>query len=631
MSVSASSTGADGLVCLHFTPFAALLGGLCLGIATAGKLVTSGRVLGISGAVKGLLAKTSAAPEPLLDRLLWRAVFLAGLFAGAGVLVGVLPGAFEAVPDSFPLWRNAVAGVLVGAGSSMGNGCTSGHGICGSARLSVRSFLFTCVFMACGILVATFAETAARLDVANHVVSYAWPTQAPGASFPVTSGGFWELTPAEGTVAAVTAAGGILFYGLLIATGRAMCRTPGAAVPAVADQPPRPCGPPSARGSKRSLASPSASDCSDTASAYGADGAAAAAGVADKAAAATALTKGGGGGKDALVVFVHAPADGSPKEPPASPSAVAAASISASPTAANDPNRRRLLAQALDLVAEGGAGLVFALGLGVSGMTHPTKVAGFLSARKSWDPSLTFVMGGAVAVAIVAYQAVLRFNLLARPLFCRSWSLPSVALVDLRLVLGAVLFGAGWGLAGLCPGPALVIMVKGDRHVLVYVAAMLAGILLDAYALNPMFDRVKHQLSLRRALSRGAAVDTALPRGNSYGLGAKIPDPNLELGISNPESREDLDSRLTSRPVAEAWAHPSCMGASPRASSLRALAPQGGRSTGSLTTPPGIESPTSPPHQPGARARAGARAAVEEVQAAVAAPAAGLPHTPMQI
>ncbi|GFR50741.1 hypothetical protein Agub_g13007, partial [Astrephomene gubernaculifera] len=102
-------------------PATAALGGLLLGLATAGKLLLTGRVLGISGAVKGL---TAGDPAP------WRFAFLMGLSLGAVAMTGMLPSAFETLPASFPVWRAALAGLLVGVGSSMGNGCTSGHGIC---------------------------------------------------------------------------------------------------------------------------------------------------------------------------------------------------------------------------------------------------------------------------------------------------------------------------------------------------------------------------------------------------------------------------------------------------------------------------------------------------------------------
>jgi hypothetical protein len=120
------------------------------------------------------------------------------------------------------------------------------------------------------------------------------------------------------------------------------------------------------------------------------------------------------------------------------------------------------------------AGLVFGLGLLVSGMVSPAKVQGFLDVAGAWDPSLAFVMAGAVALAAVAF-AVAGKRALA--LLGASMALPQASAIDRRLVLGAVVFGIGWGLAGFCPGPALVALGAGKLKALVFVAAMLAGML----------------------------------------------------------------------------------------------------------------------------------------------------------
>jgi uncharacterized protein len=117
-------------------------------------------------------------------------------------------------------------------------------------------------------------------------------------------------------------------------------------------------------------------------------------------------------------------------------------------------------------------GLVFALGLGLSGMTHPAKVVGFLDVTGAWDPSLAFVMGGAVVVNYLFFRLVLRRP---HPLYDSRFRLPDASRVDAPLVVGAALFGAGWGLAGLCPGPALVSVATLRSDALVFVAAMTAG------------------------------------------------------------------------------------------------------------------------------------------------------------
>jgi 3-mercaptopyruvate sulfurtransferase SseA/uncharacterized membrane protein YedE/YeeE len=119
------------------------------------------------------------------------------------------------------------------------------------------------------------------------------------------------------------------------------------------------------------------------------------------------------------------------------------------------------------------SGLLFALGLGVGGMTQPSKVLAFLDVAGDWDPSLAFVMGGALLVYFFVGRVALARP---RPLFDDTFHVPTRRDVDARLVLGAVLFGAGWGLAGYCPGPALVSLASGRATVVVFVAAMLAGI-----------------------------------------------------------------------------------------------------------------------------------------------------------
>ena len=118
------------------------------------------------------------------------------------------------------------------------------------------------------------------------------------------------------------------------------------------------------------------------------------------------------------------------------------------------------------------AGLVFGLGLIVSGMANPAKVLGFLDLAGHWDPSLAFVMAGAIAVGAVAFAVA---NRRAVSFLGAEMRLPSARHIDRRLVLGSVLFGIGWGVAGFCPGPALVSLGMGEVKALVFVAAMLVG------------------------------------------------------------------------------------------------------------------------------------------------------------
>jgi len=119
-------------------------------------------------------------------------------------------------------------------------------------------------------------------------------------------------------------------------------------------------------------------------------------------------------------------------------------------------------------------GLLFGFGLILSGMTDPGKVIGFLDLFGTWDPSLAFVMGGAVAVGVVAFGWAKKrtANVLGS-----AMRLPTSDDIDARLILGSVLFGAGWGLAGFCPGPALVSLGAGQDKAVVFVIGMVLGML----------------------------------------------------------------------------------------------------------------------------------------------------------
>jgi uncharacterized protein len=118
------------------------------------------------------------------------------------------------------------------------------------------------------------------------------------------------------------------------------------------------------------------------------------------------------------------------------------------------------------------AGLIFGTGLIVSGMASPAKVLGFLDIAGNWDPSLAFVMAGAIAIGSVGFTIARR---LKRSLLDVPMSLPGATRIDRRLLAGSALFGAGWGLAGFCPGPALVTAGSGEFKALVFVIAMLTG------------------------------------------------------------------------------------------------------------------------------------------------------------
>lgn len=126
-------------------------------------------------------------------------------------------------------------------------------------------------------------------------------------------------------------------------------------------------------------------------------------------------------------------------------------------------------------------GVLFGLGLAVSNMLNPSRVVGFLDVFGAWDPTLAFVMSGALLITIPGFAWVLRRN---KPLFAKQFELPTKQVVDPALVTGAVLFGIGWGLSGLCPGPALAALVSLRLDFLLFVAVMLISWWLTDTLLN---------------------------------------------------------------------------------------------------------------------------------------------------
>ncbi|MFN0317505.1 MAG: DUF6691 family protein [Burkholderiales bacterium] len=129
-------------------------------------------------------------------------------------------------------------------------------------------------------------------------------------------------------------------------------------------------------------------------------------------------------------------------------------------------------------------GLLFGLGLILSGMTDPGKVLGFLDVFGLWDPSLALVMGGAIAVGVFAFAAA---KTRTATFLGGAMHLPNPAGMDKRLIAGSVLFGAGWGMAGFCPGPGMVSLASGQPKALMFVVAMMLGMILVEIA-----DRLIH-------------------------------------------------------------------------------------------------------------------------------------------
>jgi uncharacterized membrane protein YedE/YeeE len=128
-------------------------------------------------------------------------------------------------------------------------------------------------------------------------------------------------------------------------------------------------------------------------------------------------------------------------------------------------------------------GALFAFGLAISGMTQPAIVLGFLDIFGHWNPALMFVMGGAVVVSYLGYWLV---RGRPRPLLATAFDIPTRRDIDARLLTGAAVFGLGWGLAGFCPGPAIVALASGSVDVVVFVLAMFAGFLIKDVFVKPL-------------------------------------------------------------------------------------------------------------------------------------------------
>ena len=318
----------------------AIYGGLSMGTLALTTLVVSGRILGISGAVKGIVNGDSS---------VWRYFFVAGLLAG-GVVLGILsPSLIESIPKAM-----VPAGFLVGLGTSIGSGCTSGHGICGNARLSPRSIVSTLTFILAGAIAAAIFKT----NVVFHLPSGLLPLETPSA-------GLFTLSQSV-FIASVS-----------------------------------------------------------------------------------------------LLVSV---------------SIAAKALIKRSASYKNQGIQNNLAAVYLDRFTSAATGFLFALALGVSGMLQPSKVSGFLAfLTGTLDPALVIVLGSSLLVALPGFQLVMRSNVLKQPMCAEKFCLPTSKDIDWKLLVGAALFGAGWGMAGICPGPGIVSTAGGNLASLLFIAPMLLG------------------------------------------------------------------------------------------------------------------------------------------------------------
>jgi uncharacterized protein len=324
------------------TALSSLVGGILIGLSAATLLLCNGDILGASGIISSVFISP---PSSLVDPSQhWKLVFIASFLLSASSFYS---STFRLTSAALSPFGYAIAGLLVGFGTRLGNGCTSGHGICGLARLSKRSF----------VAVATFMGTAAMT-----IVLMSWPS----SRFLRSSGDATPPLPAVGSFLSLASLGLSLF---------ALLR-------------------------------------------YGKNG-----------------TK-----------------DDTAKIGPA----------------------------AL-------AGILFAHGLKLSGMTKSSKIFSFLDVRTiergTWDPSLAFVMGGGVTVSWLAYQMVEGYQSLSMPLLQHPVALnpgskfcvPTKTQIDRNLVVGSAIFGLGWGIAGICPGPGLFLAGTGAPEALLWLPSFVLG------------------------------------------------------------------------------------------------------------------------------------------------------------
>jgi hypothetical protein len=423
-----------------FTPVRGVVGGAVIGLTAAVLLLFNGDVFGCSGIASSIVLRPSSV---LKTESSWKAVFMASFFLTSALLP-------PRATDDPRLYRDLslpvpsalaylLGGFFISFGAALGSGCTTGHGVCGMARLSKRSFVAVGTFMASAIVTAVavaISSTARRIqegalsDPSRPSSAFVTSTPAPVFDDIYSPWIGWLLS--------------ILFVLLALAAL-----------------------PPREEGSSHSSS---------------------------------------GEEQPLAATFSH---DASP--PPSS-----------SPPQLSSCTRARARAKLLPAAA---AGAMFSLGLAISGMDLQSKNLAFLDVSKIpdglWDPTLLLVMMSAVLVSFASYQLVPGFGILnVRTLECPimlgmgasgaggrgagSFDVPNRIVIDAKLVGGAVCFGLGWGLTGLCPGPAWLQAASGNQAVIfLYCPTYVLGIL--------SADGVKRRLESGSSVTSGLATE-ALPK-----------------------------------------------------------------------------------------------------------------------
>lgn len=150
------------------------------------------------------------------------------------------------------------------------------------------------------------------------------------------------------------------------------------------------------------------------------------------------------------------------------------------------------------------AGLIFGFGLALSGMTHPQKVLDFLDVTGAWNASLLFVLGGAVGVAVLAFRFIFR---LKKPLLAERFVISQESKLDAPLIMGATLFGIGWGISGYCPGPAVALLASPNWELLAFLPAAILGAVLEKYV--ELRKRTKPQVEQPLAAGKPVGESTS--------------------------------------------------------------------------------------------------------------------------
>ena len=160
------------------------------------------------------------------------------------------------------------------------------------------------------------------------------------------------------------------------------------------------------------------------------------------------------------------------------------------------------------------AGLLFGFGLALSGMTHPQKVLGFLDVAGPWDASLLFVLGGAVGVTLVSFRFILR---LGKPMLAERFIITRETHIDRPMILGAILFGIGWGISGYCPGPAIALIAAPNWELLAFLPAAILGAVAEKYFELRSQKRAMQARAAQKPVAKDDKPDSETPSEGSCG------------------------------------------------------------------------------------------------------------------